>query len=475
MATTLAGLSRYLLRLSRFRRHISSGNRNLARHSSRRRSDFFGAPKLGPPEVSRILRSNETSREVQARSLRAFDTNQLPSNNPMEDRLIVARCLLTTGHMFGVFDGHGGHNLAELLSHRLLDYIALSILPPALLKEYLEKNKRTHLVQVVHAIDSLTDRQTEVHFDSLNAFARNLLSSASSPFSMQDALHRAFVQLDNDISREIIEQKLPNGSQYAVMGSCACVVHIDGTHLHVASTGDCKAVLGILSDDATWLSKAVSVEHNTDNINELRRVLSEHPASESNSVVKQDRLLGQLAPLRAFGDFNYKWEASRIRELLVPQFGTYVLPAHYMTPPYLTAQPEVMHHHLTPRDKFLVLASDGLWEQMQPHKVVRLVGQHMSGKQTLDLLRLPRPLMKLGDVYDLLHIRHQGLAQKPSDANAATHLIRNALGRNEYGIEHGKLAAMLALPQEVVRSFRDDMSIAVIYFDSEFLRLSPAG
>lgn len=261
----------------------------------------------------------------------------------MEDRLVIGRCLLTTGHMFGVFDGHGGHNFSELVSHRLFDYIALSILPPVLLKAYLENNKRTHLVQVVHAIDALSEKQREVHFDSLYAFAKDLLASDGSRFSMKEALHRAFIRLDSDVSREILEQKLPSSLQYAVMGACACVAHIDGTHLHVASTGDCKAVLGILADDSTWRAKSVSLEHNSDNINELRRVLSEHPSSEANTIIKQDRLLGQLAPLRAFGDFNYKWNANRVRELLVPSYGSYVLPPNYATPPYLTAQPEVLH------------------------------------------------------------------------------------------------------------------------------------
>ncbi|XP_037503396.1 pyruvate dehydrogenase [acetyl-transferring]-phosphatase 2, mitochondrial [Rhipicephalus sanguineus] len=473
MATTLTGLRH--LALPRLRKIAPAFCLTIPKQQSRSRSDLFGAPRLGPPEVSKILRCNETSREVQARSLRSFDTNQLASNSPMEDRLVIARCLLTTGHLFGVFDGHGGPGFAQLVSQRLFDYIALSILPHSLLKEYIEQNNRTHLVQVMHCIDSLTDEQNQAHFDSLHAFAHKLLSSVGRPFSMQDALHQAFLQLDADISREVTEKKWQDSLRYALMGACACVVHVDGLHLHVASAGDCRAVLGSLTEDSSWRAKPLSMEHNADNIAELRRVLSEHPDQERNTVVRQDRLLGQLAPLRALGDYNYKWPVSKVTELLVPLAGPHALPPHYYTPPYLSGAPEVTHHHLGPHDKFLVLASDGLWEQLQPHRVVKLVGQHMSGRQTLDRLRLPQPNMRLIQVARILAARQKGLAQKPTDANAATHLIRNALGRTEYGIEHSKLAAMLALPQEVVRSFRDDISIVVIYFDSDFLRLSPAG
>lgn len=46
-------------------------------------------------------------------------------------------------------------------------------------------------------------------------------------------------------------------------------------------------------------------EHNTDNLNELNRIISEHPSNEKDTVIKYERLLGQLAPLRAFGDLRY--------------------------------------------------------------------------------------------------------------------------------------------------------------------------
>lgn len=46
-------------------------------------------------------------------------------------------------------------------------------------------------------------------------------------------------------------------------------------------------------------------EHNTDNLQELNRVISEHPSNEKDTVIKYERLLGQLAPLRAFGDLRF--------------------------------------------------------------------------------------------------------------------------------------------------------------------------
>lgn len=60
-----------------------------------------------------------------------------------------------------------------------------------------------------------------------------------------------------------------------------------------------------------------------------------------------------------------------------------------------------------------------------------------------------------------------GRTRKPSDQNSATHLIRHALGGTDYGIEHSKIAYYLSLPQDVVRLYRDDITITVIYFNSD--------
>lgn len=46
-------------------------------------------------------------------------------------------------------------------------------------------------------------------------------------------------------------------------------------------------------------------EHNSYNLEELNRVISEHPSNEKDTIIKSSRLLGELAPLRAFGDLRF--------------------------------------------------------------------------------------------------------------------------------------------------------------------------
>lgn len=299
-------------------------------------------------------------------------------------------------------------------------------------------------------------------------------------FEMTTVLESAFLQLDSDISKEVTDTFELTGKvnrktlSVAVSGACACVAHVDGQHLHVASVGDCNAVIGALSENNDWTANKITVEHNSDNNKEVQRILKEHPLSEKDSVIKYERLLGQLAPLRCLGDQRYKWSKEIMNKIVIPTLGSQVVPPDYHTPPYLSAQPDVFHYRLTPRDKFMVIASDGLWDMMSPHQVVKLVGEHMMGKVFFTPLKLQHKDMQLGDINDVLKHRKEGLKSKPIDKNAATHLIRHALGGTDYGVEHSRLSEMLTLPQDISRLFRDDISVTVLYFDTEYLRYCPA-
>ena len=47
------------------------------------------------------------------------------------------------------------------------------------------------------------------------------------------------------------------------------------------------------------------------------------------------------------------------------------------TAPYVSCQPSLRHHHLCPRDQFLVLSSDGLYQYFSNQEVVSHVENFM--------------------------------------------------------------------------------------------------
>lgn len=170
----------------------------------------------------------------------------------------------------------------------------------------LGRHERIELLEKLNEKSELIDELKSLYRDSFINYVRKLLFERQESFCMEEAMERAMLGLDDDISSEALrtnEKEINLKTLYVAMsGAVGCVAHIDGSHLHVANVGDCQAVLGVLTEENTWLAKKLSVEHNADNIAEVNRIRNEHPECEKHTVITQDRLLGQLAPLRAFGD-----------------------------------------------------------------------------------------------------------------------------------------------------------------------------
>ncbi|CAH0401973.1 unnamed protein product [Chilo suppressalis] len=433
-----------------------------------------------PQEVTVILRKNEFSKEFTSGSVKSYDSNQLASNIPIEDTRIEGVCKMTSGMLMGVFDGHGGPSCSKVISKRLLNYIAAALLPPDDLRKYLNEDLHQGLVETFNDKVELAEELKVIHTNSFKQYLLDLLEEHNAGNDVGVSLEKAILKLDSDMSNEVIEPFKKNGVvntktlSVAMSGAVACVAHIDGPHLYIANVGDCNAVLGTLTEDNEWIAKKITKEHNFENASELERLYSEHPKEETKTIIRRNRLLGDLAPLRSMGDYKFKWSVETISNLLVPLFGPTVIPQYYHTPPYLTAKPDVFYHRLTSKDKFLIIASDGIWDMMTTVQSVKLVGEHMKGKVFFNPLKLPRKNIQLGDINDLLLHRKESLKSKPKDRNAATHLIRHAVGGTEYGVDHSRLAHLLSLPQDVCRMFRDDMTVTVVYFDSEFLRQCPS-
>lgn len=168
-------------------------------------------------------------------------------------------------------------------------------------------------------------------------------------------------------------------------------------------------------------------------------------------------------PTRSFGDARYKWDLD-IQLELYPKFfpERKPPPKNLKTPPYVTAKPEVHFHRLDTRhDQFLVLATDGLYDELSSQRIVELVGD-----------QLARPTTPESEAS--LKLRAKKNTQEAfafQDSNLATHLIRNAIGGGQFENNGGEVASTLMLkrlsiPAPKSRRYRDDITVIVLQFRS---------
>lgn len=196
----------------------------------------------------------------------------------MEDAHIATEIIAhdgTKAMLFGVFDGHGGKEVAAF---------------------------------------------TNEHFKNI------LIEQAEFKKGLyQKALENAFLKLDEKVGQ----------TDYAVdTGTTSCVVLITEKDIWCANAGDSRGVLNRGSKVVE-----LSFDHKPDNEGELKRITA------AGHTVEEQRVDGNLALSRAFGDFQYKDK----------KFIDVKLQA-------VTAFPDVLKVSRHPDDKFIILACDGIWD-----------------------------------------------------------------------------------------------------------------
>ncbi len=329
-----------------------------------------------------------------------------------------------------------------------------------------------------------------------------------SPSSIDAAIKAGFLSLDHEIIHGSVAKVLKTNSKPlaaellapALSGSCALLSFYDSRTqlLRVACTGDSRAVLGRRGARGKWIATPLSIDQTGGTPSEVTRLRAEHPGEPN--VVRNGRILGRLEPSRAFGDSFYKWTRETQEKIKGSFFGR--TPSELLkSPPYVTAEPVVTTTKIDPeRGDFIVMATDGLWEMLTNEEVIGLVGKWLEREasrspstpssqnspssstssssnpttaswlssffRTQNGLPVERSGSTGADAVShddpasgqRIPIRQQQWGVTASeearfvveDRNAATHLVRNALG----GRDRDMVAALLTLVSPWSRRYR---------------------
>ncbi|TXG57964.1 hypothetical protein EZV62_015793 [Acer yangbiense] len=156
----------------------------------------------------------------------------------------------------------------------------------------------------------------------------------------------------------------------AAIGSCCIVGVIWKGTLYVANLGDSRAVIGSLSRSNKIVAEQLTKDHNA-SMEEVRQELrSSHPDDSHIVVMKHGvwRIKGIIQVSRSIGDAYLKQPEFS----LDPSFPRFHL-SEPIRRPVLTAVPSIYTRILQPNDKFLIFASDGLWEHLTNQEAADIV------------------------------------------------------------------------------------------------------
>jgi pyruvate dehydrogenase phosphatase len=368
------------------------------------------------------------------------DVVRLSSNCPVEDDWSVAVGKGVGGQektlFTGVYDGHAGWATSTVLREALIPYVSTSLAG---------------------------------------------LSKPSDAGAVDAAIKRAFTQLDDRImttaqdaisshplaSAEGIAALAP-----AIAGSCALLSIYDpaSSILRTAVTGDSRAVLGRWSQDTKSHSAGIlSVDQTGFNQKEVDRLSQAHPG-EIQDIVNPNsgRLLG-MAVTRAFGDHRWKWPMDQIQKAKSNFFGMDPRPK-YRTPPYMTAEPEVITKEVRAED-FVILGSDGLWDYISNEDAVTCVSQWLSAqrgsggpgaaavrKEATNGNGNPGLVVEKEDWLSWT-VTPEDFVFEDLDS-AAVCLVKNAFGGRKRGLFTGVVTAR----EPASRYVRDDITVMVVFF-----------
>lgn len=257
---------------------------------------------------------------------------------------------------------------------------------------------------------------------------------------------------------DIADQMLVENPELALMGSCVLVMLMKGEDVYVMNVGDSRAVLGQKSEpdlwsqdlekinEETWYDLEVfdadiatttnpsltacqlSMDHSTSIEEEVQRIKSEHP--DDPCAVMNDRVKGSLKVTRAFGAGflkQPKWNNALLEMFRIDYTGN---------APYINCHPYLHHHRLGPRDRFLILSSDGLY-------------QYFTNEEAVSEVEL--------------------FIQWSPEGDPAQHLVEEVLLRaaKKAGLDFHEL---LEIPQGDRRRYHDDVSIIVISLEGRIWR-----
>ena len=265
--------------------------------------------------------------------------------------------LIKNLYLFGICDGHGiqGHYISNFIKNILPSYLNYIEIDNYISKKNksldsmlssLYNKSENSSVKDIHIIKYFYDKFqiNPVEF----SFIKNKFSEISKN------LKESFYKIDNDL----LKSKQSFDTEKS--GSTVCVGILNSKNLILANIGDSRAIL--CSYNKSWKSSQLTKDHKPKDKSEYKRIIaSGGTVSRMINVEKNEEEIGPyrvwdktqdkgpgLAMSRSIGDGQAK------------NLG-------------VLAEPDIFEYTLNEGDKFIVCASDGIWEYLSNDDVMNII------------------------------------------------------------------------------------------------------
>ena len=267
----------------------------------------------------------------------------------MEDSHIadISVGLNNQSHVFGVFDGHGGKEVAQYVKQHFT--------------KQLVENKNYKAGVMKNALQENFLKMDEIMIESPGKLELRKYAKISKEEDEQQNQKDKNKQMD--MFQKLFDVKQQEECDIAMMTGCTatvCLVDEGNKKLYFANAGDSRSLLC-----KNGVAYAMSNDHKPDLDSEKNRIY------KADGWVSEGRVKGNLNLSRSLGDLEYKQNKK-------------LGPEEQM----ITAYPEVSVDSYTSDCNFIVLACDGIWDCMTNQEVCDFVTDRLKKNPNVVLSKI---------------------------------------------------------------------------------------
>jgi protein phosphatase 1G len=259
-------------------------------------------------------------------------------------------------HCFGVFDGHGGKEVAQYVRVHFTEELVNNA-------SYKSGNLKKALVETFLKMDEMVvENAGKIElkkFAQISKEEDEIISLREKGGSNQNKQMDIFKQILGNTKDE---------EEIAMMTGCtASVCAIDETNkkIYFANAGDSRSVLC-----KNGVAYPMSIDHKPDLDTEKNRIY------KADGWVSEGRVKGNLNLSRSLGDLEYKQN-----KRLPPE------------DQMITAFPDVVVEPLTSDINFIILACDGIWDCMTNQEICDFVSERLKKDPKQKLSKIVEEIM----------------------------------------------------------------------------------